>query len=45
MQELSQLSLDRLGFGLRSDEPKEMVIGVARIAEPPIVRIEWITDW
>jgi hypothetical protein len=39
------VDLDLLGFGLRSDEPKEMVIGVTGIAQPSEARITWIADW
>jgi hypothetical protein len=38
-QELSQALLDLLGFGLRSGEPEEGVVGVSTVAEPPVV---WI---
>jgi hypothetical protein len=44
-QEPSQLDLDLLGFSLRSGETKEMVIGVAAVAQPPEVGIAWITNW
>ena len=43
-QEHRQLVLDLLGFGLRSGEAQEMVVGIAGIAQPPVVGIVWVTD-
>jgi hypothetical protein len=35
-QEARQLIFDGRGFGLRSDEPQEMIIGVAGVPEPTV---------
>ncbi len=38
-QERRQPLLDLLGFGLRSGEPEQGVVGVTAVAQPPIARI------
>lgn len=38
-QERRQALFDLLGFGLGSDEPEQVVVGVADISQPPIARI------
>lgn len=43
-QEPRQLTLDLLGFGLGSDETQEVIVGVTRIAQPPVAGITRITD-
>jgi hypothetical protein len=43
-QEPGQLVLDGLGFGLRSDEAQEMIIGVAGVLQPPVAGILRIAD-
>ena len=44
-QERRQLALDLLGFGLRSDETQEVVVGVAGIAQPPVAGVVRVTPW
>jgi hypothetical protein len=41
-QEPGQVGLDLLGFGLRSDEPQEMIVGEAGVKQPPLVGVLWI---
>ena len=42
-QEPRQLIFDGLGFGLRSDEPQEVVIGVAGVPQPPVSGVLGVT--
>ena len=35
-QEPCQLIFDFLGFGFWSGEPQEMIVGIARVAQPPV---------
>jgi len=44
-QQCRQLVLDALGFGPRSGKAKEMIIGVAGVAQPPVAGITGITGW
>ena len=41
-QELRQSDFDLLGFGLRPDEPEELIVGVAGILQPPVARVPGI---
>ena len=39
LQELGEATFDLLGFGLRSGEPEQDVIGVSDVPQPPVARI------
>jgi hypothetical protein len=43
-QEPGQLVLDVLGFGLRPGEPQEVVVGVARVAQPPVPGVVRVSE-
>ena len=38
-QERREPLLDLLGFGFRSGEPEEVIVGVPDIAQPPVARV------
>ena len=38
LQELGEATFDLLGFGLRSGEPEQDVIGIPDVTQPPVVR-------
>ena len=42
VQELGEATFDLLGFGLRSGEPEQDVVGVSHVPQPPVARIVWI---
>ena len=39
MQKHGELVLDLLSFGLRTDEPQNVVVGVTDIAQPSVIRV------
>jgi hypothetical protein len=41
-EELREALFDLVGFGLRPDEPEQVVVSISCVTQPPISRILWI---